>query len=80
VVGADQRRIPHDRRCGQTLGESTVEFVIGRAVPERVGGAVERNDMHESNPVIKHQHLILDSPRIAGSQLAQHLLYQLPVA
>jgi hypothetical protein len=35
--------------------------------------------MHESDPVIEHQHLVLDSPRISGSQFEQHILDQFAV-
>src|ERR1700694_1614568 len=52
VIGADQSRIHHDWRCGKALGECTVEFAVGDAFRERIRGAVERDDMHESNPVI----------------------------
>src|SRR5258707_5168140 len=80
VIGADHSRIHHDRRCGQALGECTVEFAVGDAFRERIGGAVECDDMHESNPVVQHQRLILDSPRISGSQFAKQVLHQLAVA
>ena len=54
----------------QTLGECTVKFAVGGAVPERVGGAVEGDDMHEPNSVIEQQHLIVESPGISGGQFA----------
>jgi|tagenome__1003787_1003787.scaffolds.fasta_scaffold20891157_1 hypothetical protein len=56
------------------------EFAIGDAFGKRVAGAVERDNVHESDPVVEHQHLILDSTGVSDSQLAQHVLDQLAIA
>ncbi|MCW2664538.1 MAG: hypothetical protein JWP83_5690 [Mycobacterium sp.] len=74
MVGTDQHRTRHDRLCGQAVGEFPMEFAIGRTVRERVRGAVERDDMRESEPVVGHQHLVLDSPGIPGGQFDHQVL------
>jgi hypothetical protein len=80
VIGTDQRRTRHDGLCRQALGEVPVKFAIGVAVREWVGGTVERDDMHESDPIVEQQDLVLDSAGISASQFYQHVLNQLAIA
>src|SRR4029078_1293675 len=78
-VRPDQHRAVDARRGHQALPKAAVKLLVGTAVRERVGGAVERGPVQGTPVVPELQHLVVHATGIASAELDQDVLDQTPV-
>src|SRR6476620_9009279 len=78
-VRPDQHRAVDARRGHQALPKAAVKLLVGTAVRERVGGAVERGHVQEAHAVLELEHLVVRATGIACAELDKDVVDETPV-
>src|SRR5690349_9965971 len=68
-IGPDQHGTADRRRSRQALLKVAVEHPVGITSRKRLARAVEHGDVHETDTVLELEDLVIESTRIAQSQL-----------